>query len=104
MIYSATSKTRLTPDLVEERWTSAVLGVVDTVAPELSSESCIGPCEVRSSGGLLVFARDHVDELQISQRSNNGERSTTHLVSVLLQGVFGVTVLDEPVSDLGIVP
>jgi hypothetical protein len=39
-------------------------GVIDTVRSELSSETRIGPGQVRGSGGLLVLVRDEVDELR----------------------------------------
>lgn len=50
-------------DLVEERRSAGVLGVVDSVASKLSSESCIGPGKVRGGGGVLVLGRHQVDEL-----------------------------------------
>lgn len=45
----------LTSDLVEERGPAGVLGLVDAVAPELGTETRVGPGEVWGGGGLLVF-------------------------------------------------
>lgn len=51
-------------DLVDQRRSALELGVVNAVRSELSSESRIGPSEVRGGSGLLVLGRDSVDELQ----------------------------------------
>jgi hypothetical protein len=51
---------------VNQRWSRSELGVVNAVRSELGSESRIGPGEVRGRSGLLVLARDSVDELDVS--------------------------------------
>lgn len=54
---------RLTSDFVNKRGSGSVLGLVDTVAPELGSESRIGPGKVGGGGGVLVLVRHQVDKL-----------------------------------------
>lgn len=71
----------LTSNLVEERGSGRVLGVVDTVRSELSSESCIGPGEVRSRSGFLVLVRSEVDQLRVSEKS--GQVAPLHTSSRL---------------------
>lgn len=75
-------------NLVNEGRSASVLGVVDTLAPQLSSESCIGPCEVWGGSGVLVFTRDSLDKL------------------ITLGGRvrLDVTVVDQPSFEFGIVP
>jgi hypothetical protein len=51
---------------VDQRGSGRVLGVVNTVRPELGSESRIGPCEVRGGGVLLVLGGDGAEELEVS--------------------------------------
>lgn len=53
----------LTPDLVEEGRSGSKLGVVDTIRSELSTETRVGPGEVRGRGRLLVLGRHQVDKL-----------------------------------------
>jgi hypothetical protein len=95
----------LTPDLVKQGWSCAVLRVVNSVAPELCSESCIRPGEVWSSGGILVFTGDGADELMLADAFETCTvHISAHLVSVGLEVVLDVTVLCEPVTDLRVVP
>ena len=56
---------QLTPDLVEKGWTGGELGVVNTIRPELGTESSIWPGEVWGVGGVLVFRSHEVNELRL---------------------------------------
>lgn len=73
---------------MEKRLTAGELGVVYTIASQLSTESCIRPSKVRSRSGAVVLIADKVDKL---------------ITLGLIVGL-DVTVLNEVVSDLRVVP
>jgi hypothetical protein len=96
---------------VDERRARRVLGVIDTVRPELSTKAGVGPGEVGRVGSLLVLGRHEADELERrgSLASavfwNQGDRRhMTHLVALGLVVRLEVTVLDEPVAHLRVIP
>lgn len=73
---------------MEKRLTAGEFSVVNTIASQLSTESCIRPSEVRSRSGAMVLVADKVDKL---------------ITLGLIVGL-DVTVLNEVISDLGVVP
>lgn len=75
-------------NFMDERRSGRVLGVIDAVVTEVGSESRVRPGEVRCVGLLVVLVADRVD----------------HFVSVGGIVGFDEVVLDEPVSEFGIVP
>lgn len=75
-------KIKLTPDLVDKRWSRGVLGVIDAVRSELGSESRIRPGEVWGRGSLLVLGRDGVDELSMSVNCEPAGPSPTYLITL----------------------
>lgn len=73
---------------MEKRLTTAELGVVNTVASQLSTESRIRPSKVRSRSGAVILVADKVDEI---------------ITLGLIVGLY-VTVLNKVISDLRVVP
>lgn len=73
---------------MEKRLTTAELGVVNTVASQLSTESRIRPSKVRGRSGAVVLVADKVDEI----------------VTLGLIVGLDVTVLNKVISDLRVFP
>ena len=67
---------------------SSKLGVVDAVAAKLGAKTSIGPCEVRSRGGLVILGLHEAD----------------HLIALGLVVRLEVPVVDEPGAHLRVVP
>ena len=89
---------------MEEGRSRSELGVVDTVGPELGSETCVGPGEVWGGCGLLVLGLHKADELRQSALKHNAGADQMHLVPFGLVVRLEVSMLTEPVSHLRVVP